>query len=141
MKQSLDDRLARSHRLMLQSEELMIETVHRVTLSAVALQRSRDLLQKHSDHSLFAPKFAVSAITKGVRQEVGDKLRVTSIEPGAVDSDLKFNTSGTATETILDFYEQAIPAAPVARAIAFAIEQPADVNINAIVIRPTAQQF
>jgi NADP-dependent 3-hydroxy acid dehydrogenase YdfG len=86
-------------------------------------------------------KFAVSAITEGLRQEVGDKVRVTSIEPGAVDSDLKFSTSGTATETVLDFYKQAIPAASVARAIAFAIEQPADVDINAIVIRPTAQQF
>lgn len=86
-------------------------------------------------------KFAVSAITEGLRQEVGDKIRVTSIEPGAADSDLKFSTSGTATEKVLDFYKQAIPAASVARAIAFAIEQPADVDINAIVIRPTAQQF
>lgn len=86
-------------------------------------------------------KFAVSAISEGLRQEVGDKVRVTSIEPGAVDSDLKHGTSGTATETVLDFYKDAIPAASVARAIAFAIEQPADVDINAIVLRPTAQLF
>jgi NADP-dependent 3-hydroxy acid dehydrogenase YdfG len=80
-------------------------------------------------------KFAVSAITEGLRQEVGGKIRVTSIEPGAVESDLKFTTSGTAAETVLDFYKQAIPAS------AFAIEQPAEVDVNAIVIRPTAQQF
>lgn len=86
-------------------------------------------------------KFAVRAISEGLRQEVGDKIRVTSIEPGAVDSDLKHSTSGTARETVLDFYKQAIPAASVARAIAFAIEQPADVDINEIVLRPTAQQF
>ena len=86
-------------------------------------------------------KFAVSAISEGLRQEVGEKVRVTSIEPGAVESDLKFTTSGTAAETVLDFYKQAIPAASVARAIAFAVEQPDDVDINAIVIRPTAQQF
>jgi len=86
-------------------------------------------------------KFAVSAITEGLRQEVGGKIRVTSIEPGAVESDLKFTTSGTAAETVLDFYKQAIPASAVARAIAFAIEQPAEVDVNAIVIRPTAQQF
>jgi NADP-dependent 3-hydroxy acid dehydrogenase YdfG len=86
-------------------------------------------------------KFAVSAITEGLRQEVGSKIRVTSIEPGAVESDLKFTTSGTAAETVLDFYKQAIPASAVARAIAFAIEQPAEVDVNAIVIRPTAQQF
>lgn len=86
-------------------------------------------------------KFAVSAITEGLRQEVGDRIRVTSIAPGAVDSDLKHSTSGTATESILDFYKQAIPAASVARAVAFAIEQPADVDINEIVLRPTRQVF
>jgi NADP-dependent 3-hydroxy acid dehydrogenase YdfG len=86
-------------------------------------------------------KFAVSAISEGLRQEVGDKVRVTSIEPGAVDSDLKHGTSGSATETVLDFYKEAIPASSVARAIAFAIEQPADVDINAIVLRPTSQLF
>lgn len=86
-------------------------------------------------------KFAVSAISEGLRQEVGDKIRVTSIAPGAVESDLKHSTSGTARETVLDFYKQAIAAASVARAIAFAIEQPADVDINEIVLRPTAQAF
>ena len=86
-------------------------------------------------------KFAVSAISEGLRQEVGDKLRVSSIEPGAVESDLKLGTSGTATETVLDFYKQAIPASSVARAIAFAVEQPANVDVNAVVLRPTSQQF
>ena len=86
-------------------------------------------------------KFAVSAISEGLRHEVGEKVRVTSIEPGAVESNLKFTTSGTAAETVLDFYKQAIPAASVARAIAFAVEQPDDVDVNAIVIRPTAQEF
>ncbi|WP_347555697.1 SDR family oxidoreductase [Robbsia sp. KACC 23696] len=86
-------------------------------------------------------KFAVSAISEGLRQEVGDKIRVTSIAPGAVDSDLKHSTSGTAKDTVLDFYRQAIPAGSVARAIAFAIEQPDDVDINEIVLRPTSQVF
>jgi len=86
-------------------------------------------------------KFAVSAISEGLRQEVGDKIRVTSIAPGAVQSDLKHSTSGVAKDTVLAFYEKAIPAASVARAIAFAIEQPADVDINEIVLRPTAQAF
>jgi NADP-dependent 3-hydroxy acid dehydrogenase YdfG len=86
-------------------------------------------------------KFAVRAISDGLRQEVGEKIRVTSIEPGAVQSDLKYSTSGTAKDTVLDFYKQAIPAASVARAIAFAIEQPDDVDINEIVLRPTSQEF
>jgi NADP-dependent 3-hydroxy acid dehydrogenase YdfG len=86
-------------------------------------------------------KFAVHAISEGLRHEVGSKVRVTSIEPGAIDTDLKFSTSGTARSTVMDFYKAAIPASSVARAIAFAIEQPADVDINEIVLRPTAQEF
>ena len=86
-------------------------------------------------------KFAVRAISDGLRQEIGENIRVTSIQPGAVDSDLKYSTSGTAAETVLNFYKDAIPASSVARAIAFAIEQPADVDINEIVLRPTKQEF
>jgi NADP-dependent 3-hydroxy acid dehydrogenase YdfG len=86
-------------------------------------------------------KFAVRAISEGLRQEVGGAVRVTSIEPGAVDSELKHSTSGTAKDTVLDFYKLAIPTESVARAIAFAIEQPDDVDINEIVLRPTRQDF
>ncbi|MDL2407753.1 SDR family oxidoreductase [Rhizobium calliandrae] len=86
-------------------------------------------------------KFALSAISEGLRQEVGSKIRVTSIEPGAVESDLKYSTNGSARETVFEFYKQAISASSVAKAIAFAIEQPADVDINRIVLRPTAQEF
>ena len=88
-----------------------------------------------------ATKFAVRVISDGLRQEIGSKVRVTSIEPGAVDSELKFSTTGTAAGNVLDFYQIAIPASSVARAIAFAIEQPDDVDINEIVLRPTAQEF
>lgn len=86
-------------------------------------------------------KFAVRAISDGLRQEIGGNIRVTCIEPGAVESDLKYSTTGTAAENVLAFYKQAIPASSVARAIAFAIEQPADVDINEIVLRPTRQEF
>ncbi|MDR5809163.1 SDR family oxidoreductase [Caballeronia sp. LZ019] len=48
-------------------------------------------------------KFAVRAISEGLRQEVGDKMRVTSIEPGAVESDLKFTTGGA--DKNLDYLE------------------------------------
>lgn len=72
---------------------------------------------------------------------MGRLHRLPSIEPGAVDSDLKHSTTGTAKETVLEFYRQAIPADSVARAIAFAIEQPVDVDVNEIVLRPTRQEF
>ncbi|WP_439865322.1 SDR family oxidoreductase [Pseudomonas antarctica] len=138
--------------------DAMIDVNLKGTLYGIAAALPRFLAQE-SGHiinlssvagvKVFAPggtvysgtKFAVSAISEGLRQEVGDKVRVTSIAPGAVDSDLKHSTSGTAKDTVLDFYKQAIPAASVARAIAFAIEQPDDVDINEIVLRPTQQVF
>ena len=138
--------------------DAMIDVNLKGTLYGIAAALPRFLAQE-SGHiinlssvagvKVFAPggtvysgtKFAVSAISEGLRQEVGDKVRVTSIAPGAVESDLKHTTSGTAKETVQDFYTQAIPAASVARAVAFAIAQPADVDINEIVLRPTAQAF
>ncbi|WP_326984214.1 SDR family oxidoreductase [Chryseobacterium sp. MYb264] len=87
-------------------------------------------------------KFAVRAISEGLRHEVGGKIRTTTIEPGAIDSELKYGSSHKAsTDFVVDFYIHAIPADSVARAIAYAIEQPADVDINEIVLRPTVQEF
>lgn len=87
-------------------------------------------------------KFAVRAIAEGLRQEAGGRIRTTTIEPGAVDSELKFGTAHAESAAFVQgFYEQAISADSVARAIAFAIEQPADVDINEIALRPTVQDF
>lgn len=87
-------------------------------------------------------KYAVRAISEGLRHEVGGAIRVTTISPGAVDSELKFGSGhAPSAEAIREFYRQAIPADSVARAIAYAIEQPAEVDINEIVLRPTVQEF
>jgi NADP-dependent 3-hydroxy acid dehydrogenase YdfG len=87
-------------------------------------------------------KFAVRAISEGLRHEVGGSIRTTTIEPGAVDSELKHGSShAQSSQFVKEFYKQAIPADSVARAIAYAIEQPADVDINEIVLRPTVQEF
>ncbi|MCO8169350.1 SDR family oxidoreductase [Pseudomonas sp. 21LCFQ02] len=87
-------------------------------------------------------KYAVRAISDGLRHEVGKSIRTTTIEPGAVDSELKFGSGHEASsQAVQEFYKSAIPAESVARAIAFAIEQPADVDINEIVLRPTSQDF
>ena len=87
-------------------------------------------------------KFAVRAISEGLRHEVGGSIRTTTIEPGAVDSELKFGSAHQQSrDFVVDFYKQAIAAESVARAIAYAIEQPADVDINEIVLRPTVQEF
>jgi NADP-dependent 3-hydroxy acid dehydrogenase YdfG len=87
-------------------------------------------------------KFAVRAISEGLRQEVGGTIRTTIISPGAIATELKFGSSDEASRNnVIEFYKQEIPADSVARAIAYAIEQPADVDINEVVLRPTVQEF
>ncbi len=88
-------------------------------------------------------KFAVRAISEGLRHEVGGAIRTTTILPGAVESELKHGSGHSASaEFVQAFYQQnEIPADSVARAIAYAIEQPANVDINEIVLRPTVQEF
>ena len=86
-------------------------------------------------------KNAVRAISEGLRQEAGDKLRVTVISPGFVQTDLASSmTNPAAKAQIVDAMgKMAISPEAIARAIAFAIEQPADVDVGEIVVRPTAQ--
>ncbi|PSJ30109.1 oxidoreductase [Streptosporangium nondiastaticum] len=86
-------------------------------------------------------KFAVRAICEGLRQEAGDSLRVTTVSPGAVATG--FADASTNPEVRARTAEMrdriAIPPEAIARAVAFAIEQPATVDVNEIVVRPTAQ--
>src|SRR6266481_718654 len=92
-----------------------------------------------------ATKSAVRALTEGLRIELHSKnIRCTMISPGAVATELPEASSDEATrKNLREFYKSvvAIPAESVAKAIAYAIEQPADVEIDEIVIRPTAQDF
>src|SRR6201987_4734038 len=90
-----------------------------------------------------ATKFAVRAITEGLRMEHrADNIRCTIISPGAVATELPESSSEEATrKNLREFYKMAIPADSIAGAISYAIEQPADVEIGEIVIRPTAQDF
>ena len=81
-------------------------------------------------------KFAIRAISEGLRAEMaGQAIRVTMVTPGAVDSGIQNKTTGSDRARILEIYKA------VARAIAFAIEQPADVDVNEIVVRPAAQMI
>lgn len=86
-------------------------------------------------------KNAVRAISEGLRQEAGDKLRVTTISPGCVHTELASSMSDpVAREKGRAAMEKiAIPAAAIAEAIAFAIGQPDNVDVGEIVVRPTAQ--
>ena len=85
-------------------------------------------------------KFAVRAISEGLRQEAGDKIRVTIISSGAVESELAETISNPdVKKRIQDYRKMAIPAEAIASAMAYAIGQPSNVDVNEILIRPTAQ--
>jgi NADP-dependent 3-hydroxy acid dehydrogenase YdfG len=89
-----------------------------------------------------ATKFAVGAISEGLRQEVGADIRVTVISPGVTTSDLAESISDpVAREAMRAFRQEAIPAAAIARAISFAVAQPADVDVSEIIVRPTASPY
>jgi NADP-dependent 3-hydroxy acid dehydrogenase YdfG len=86
-----------------------------------------------------ATKFAVWAISEGLRQESTD-IRVTVISPGVTQSELPNTiTDAEAAQWVEEFRGAIIPAEAIAHAIAFAIEQPADVDVNEIIVRPTGQ--
>jgi NADP-dependent 3-hydroxy acid dehydrogenase YdfG len=86
-------------------------------------------------------KMAVRAISEGLRQEAGDNLRVTIISPGMTSTNFAESITDPAARAELEQRRDVIAMAPeaVARAIAFAIEQPSDVDVGEIVVRPTAQ--
>ena len=90
-----------------------------------------------------ATKFGVRALSEGLRQEVKPyNIRTTIISPGAVATELPDSVSDPdAAARVHKFYaEQAIPADSFARAVAFAISQPDEVDINEILFRPTRQE-
>lgn len=116
---------------------LQQESGHIVNLSSVA------------GHKVFAggtvycaTKFAVKAISEGIRLESDGKIRSTNISPGAVATELTSTISHDETAKMAEqLYGIAIDADAIARAITYAIEQPADVDVNEIIIRPTKQEL
>jgi NADP-dependent 3-hydroxy acid dehydrogenase YdfG len=89
-----------------------------------------------------ATKFAVGAISEGLRQEVGGDIRVTVISPGVTESELADSISDEAARKgMQEFRRLCIPAEAIARSILFAIDQPDDVDISEIIVRPTASPY
>ncbi|WP_018885744.1 SDR family oxidoreductase [Paenibacillus massiliensis] len=88
-------------------------------------------------------KFAVRAITEGLRaEECVNNIRTTIISPGSTNTELIEAISGPELKSnITEAMKIAIDPSGIARAIAFAIEQPADVAINEMIIRPTIQSL
>lgn len=90
-----------------------------------------------------ATKHAVRALSEGLRQEVKPyNIRTTVISPGAVATELPNSTTEPDTaEKVRKAYENAIPADSFARAVAFAMSQPEEVDVNEILFRPTSQML
>ena len=91
-----------------------------------------------------ATKYAVRALSEGLRQEVKPyNIRTTVISPGAVATELPNTaTDPDSADRVRKFYaDVAIPADSFARAAAFAISQPEEVDINEILFRPTRQEL
>ena len=86
-------------------------------------------------------KMAVRAISEGLRQEAGENLRVTIVSPGMTLTNFAESITDEAARAELERRRDdiAMPPNAVARAIAFAIDQPADIDIGEVVVRPTAQ--
>lgn len=83
-----------------------------------------------------ATKFAVRAISDGLRQE-NERLRVTCIHPGVVESELADTiTDDSAKEMMRGYRAIALQPDAIGRAVRYAIEQPDDVDVNEIVVRP-----
>lgn len=86
-----------------------------------------------------ATKYAVRAISEGLRQEVGGDIRVTLVSPGVTESELADTISDEEARDLMKEYRRiSIPASAIAQSILFAISQPAEVDVNEIVVRPTA---
>ena len=111
---------------------------HLVNISSLASRGTRPALGVYS-----GTKTAVNAISEALRQELqGDNIRVTIIEPGAVETELPDHiTDKEAREGISSLLAELDPLQPedIAAAIAYCVTQPERVSINEMLIRPTQQ--
>ncbi|MDH6217279.1 SDR family oxidoreductase [Streptomyces pseudovenezuelae] len=109
---------------------------HFVTVASTAAFRVAPAMAVYA-----GTKVAVRAICEGLRQEAGAGLRVTTVSPGMTATGFAEASSNSQVRADITKMrdEFAIPADAIARAIAFAVEQPDEVDVNEIVVRPTAQ--
>jgi len=109
---------------------------HIINVASVAGHR---VLPSFSVYS--ATKFAVRAISEGLRQESRGEIRSTIISPGLTATELPQHiTDSNVSGRMKDLYDIAISADAIAESIVYAIEQPDDVDVNEIVVRPTKQE-
>ncbi|MGP3928873.1 SDR family oxidoreductase [Nonomuraea sp. KM88] len=88
-----------------------------------------------------ATKYAAWAITEGLRLELDPSIRVTTVSPGVVESELADTiTEAGAREAMRTYRADSIPPSAIADAIAYAVGQPPEVDVNELIIRPARQR-
>lgn len=88
-----------------------------------------------------ATKYAAWALTEGLRVESPSGIRVTTICPGVTESELADHiTDDHAAEAMRTYRAHAMPAEAIAAAVTYAVAQPADVDVNEIIVRPAIQR-
>ncbi|ABY23565.1 short chain dehydrogenase [Renibacterium salmoninarum ATCC 33209] len=109
---------------------------HFITIASVG---AREVSPTSAIYSV--TKFAAWALTEGLRQESDPSIRVTTVSPGVTESELaRHITDPHAADLMVGYRAAQIPADAIARAVSFAISQPADVDVNELIIRPTGQR-
>ena len=111
---------------------------HLVNISSVAGRK----VTRDSSGVYAGTKHAVGAISEGLRQELlEDNIRVTIVEPGAVDTELPDHiTDEDARQGLSGLLKlDRLQAPDIAEAITYAVTQPERVSVNEILIRPTQQ--
>jgi NADP-dependent 3-hydroxy acid dehydrogenase YdfG len=88
-----------------------------------------------------ATKYAAWAITEGLRLELDPSIRVTTISPGVVESELAATiTDPDAAAAMQTYRAEAIPPDAIARAVSYAVNESPDVDVNEVIVRPARQR-
>lgn len=112
---------------------------HIVNISSVAGRQTRPGSGVYS-----GTKFAVNAISEALRQElIEDKIRVTMVEPGAVETELATHITDEEAQQGVQALHQLdiLQAEDIASAVAYCVTRPERVSVNEILIRPTEQAY
>ena len=130
-----------------------------VTREAVALMRSANVDDGHvfninsmSGHRLSsllmysATKFAVTALTEGLRRElrgIKSNIRSTSISPGVVETEFNYRMTPNDPKSAEELYKsmKCLQGDEIADAVIYALCAPPHVDVNEIMLRPTEQSF
>lgn len=110
---------------------------HVVTIASIAGLKAMPVCAVYC-----ATKFGVRAFSESLRQEVGADIRVTIVNPGAIDTELPSHVTDKAViRSLSSALSVALPPSAIAAAIAYALGQPPEVDVNEITVRPTAQDL